>query len=395
MRYTHSLKPHSCDLHDKGPVWELQLQKVEQELAQANQENRSELRAQQRKLQTDINRYQRHLKQYEVCRADVKRDEEKLCYGDRKCVVYRDFVNSYNEKGQKVINLILTVITRGEDGELVVRKINNFSSDPKTSGCDAFFVADVMDHHLKPKALGGSGLFEDIDDIIQSGDHGPHFACAATVYKETAFFEKYGKKFHNKFLCSYHAYNRCDGAGVNVKRLAEAAARDGRGPLSAEDYSRMMNASAFTRTYSFTFASINRGTGIFPKLKEMKGVKTFCEMVFTHAGEKKDEEGEVGWLHTAGVVRARHVPGVGPWQVFDLLHRPASWGKQCQKCSVHELRPVYHTREKSRCQVLARAQAALAEEKKLRAELVQPDPGRIQGEQVPRNKRKHQRALPS
>ncbi len=110
-----------------------------------------------------------------------------------------------------------------------------------------------MAHHLKPKAQGGSGLIEEIDEIIQSGDHGPHFSCVETVCNETTFFEKFGKQVHNKFLCSYHAYNRCDGAVVSVKRLAEAAARSGCGPLSAQDYTSTMNSSAYFHTYSFTF----------------------------------------------------------------------------------------------------------------------------------------------
>lgn len=57
---------------------------------------------------------------------------------------------------------------------------------------------------------------------------------------------------------------RCDGAGVNVKMLANAASRDGHGPISAADYARLMNQSNFLHTFSFTFATINRGIGVFP-----------------------------------------------------------------------------------------------------------------------------------
>ena len=233
IRYTHKIKPHSCPLHDNGPIWELQLKKVTSQLSDSpSSAEASKLNKTARKLRSNIARYERHLKQYEVCRTEVKAEEDALAHGDGKCVMYRDFVNCYNEKGEKVKNLIFTKITRGENGELVVQKINNFCTD-KNAGCNAFFVADVMDFHLTSKSDGGSGFFDDIKEIVQSGDHGPHFACNETIFHESQLFAKYGKKLRNKFLCSYHAYNRCDGAGVNVKKEAELAARDDRGPLSA------------------------------------------------------------------------------------------------------------------------------------------------------------------
>jgi len=210
VTYTTHLKPHNCKLHESGPIWELQLQSVQQELAapEKNATRAEELRKQLRGLQKDIARYKQHLEQYEVCRRKVSEVERALQFNDGACVLFRDFVNLYNEQGGHVKNLVLVLITRGEDGELLVRKINNFCSDKETSGCDAFYMADVLEFHLKSKADGGSGMFDDITFITQSGDHGPHFACNSTVYNETRVFTKYGKRLHNLSLCSYHAYNR-------------------------------------------------------------------------------------------------------------------------------------------------------------------------------------------
>jgi hypothetical protein len=60
----------------------------------------------------------------------------------------------------------------------------------------------------------------------------------------------FGKTVHSIFLCSYHAYNRCDGAGVVPTRLAAQLKRDGRGPVGAAAYARMGNSSTTFRSYS-------------------------------------------------------------------------------------------------------------------------------------------------
>ena len=172
---------------------------------------------------------------------------------------------------------------------------------------------------------------------------------------------------------------RCDGAGVNVKMLANAASRDGHGPISAADYARLMNQSNFLHTFSFTFATINRGIGVFPKLKPMPGVKKFCEMVFT----KLD-----GSPSDVGVVRARLVPGRGDFTVFDLLPRAKNWGRMCGKCSNVERQPVYHKKDRTRCARTQNAVDLIDAEHELRNDLPNPDPTRIREEQVPRKKRK-------
>ena len=342
----------------------------------------SQLKKRQRDLQTKVARYDLHLKQYEQCRSEVKLAEEALSFNDGKYVLYRDFVNCYNEAGQKCKNLVLVKVTRGENGELVAEKLHNFSTD-KRSGCDAYFVADVFEHHLKPRSKGGSGCLEDIKHITLSGDHGPHFSNIQTLWNESTFFSKYGKTVHLKFLCSYHAYNRCDGAGVCVKKEAEHAARNNCGPLSAEQYTTLMNTSHNSDTYAFTFSTINRGVDVFPKkMKKMVGVRKFCDLTFIHA----DQNGEMS-ARTEGVVRARLVPGQGVYTVFDLLPRPAEWGRLCQVCTSAKQRPVYHTREKTKCDATLRAVQRAAQNSKRRKALPQPDCKRISGPQVARKRK--------
>ena len=378
IKYTCKLKPHSCPLHDQGPIWELQLQQVKSQLASGTSNALSgKLQQRMRELSKKIARYELHLQQYEVCRAAMKKAEDGLRFGDRKCVLYRDFVNCYNEKGQKVKNLVLVKIVRGEDDDLVVTKLHNFSTD-KLSGCDAYFVADVFNHHMKLETDGGSGLFDDIDHITLSGDHGPHFASIQSLWDESNLLTKFQKTFELKFLCSYHAYNRCDGAGVCVKTEAEAAARNNCGPISAGDYASLMNSSNYTGTFSFTFETINRSVDVFPeKLTKMPGIKKFCDVIFTHADAK------CGSTHTIGVVRARMIPGVGRYEVFDLSLRPKDWGRMCKPCSNKEQRPVYHNKEESKCTLTARALLRSADEKRCRDSLQQPQKSRICSSQVP------------
>jgi hypothetical protein len=100
----------------------------------------------------------------------------------------------------------------------------------------------------------------------------------------------------------------------------------------------------------------------------MPGVKKFCDIIFAHA----DASGSEAVL-TAGVVLARFVPDVGDYAVYDLVPRPSSWGRLCQR----EQRPVYHKKEQTKC---APASRALVQSR--RGNLKQPDPKRVSGTSV-------------
>jgi hypothetical protein len=127
-------------------------------------------------------------------------------------------------------NLQLVILSPDKIGApLTVQKISNFCSDKCSASCDSFFVADVMAFHLTLKSEHSSGLLSGFSKINQCGDHGPHFVSRQTVLNESRFHELYGIELENHFLCSYHAYNRCDGAGVESKRLAVQAMKARRG----------------------------------------------------------------------------------------------------------------------------------------------------------------------
>ena len=89
------------------------------------------MKQRQKELDKKVAHYRQHLLQYETCRAAVKQCENDLKFNDRKCVLYRDFVNMYNEKGQKVKNLVLVKLTRNDRNTLDVVKLHNFCTQQK------------------------------------------------------------------------------------------------------------------------------------------------------------------------------------------------------------------------------------------------------------------------
>ena len=239
IRWTRQVNPTECAIHDNGPQQELELKQLEGELlvqAQSLHAFRDEIRkaienqdhstvemreqetsqaaalgklvAKVRILRDKVGLYHKHLKQFEVCRAVVKRIEENLVPGE--CVLYRDFVALYNCEGNKVQNLVLVALWRMQPGEpLRVFKFSNYCDDKDTRSADAYYVADVFDfyfgqgeHHCKFFQVNN------ITKIYISGDHGPHFSSIQTIYNETTIYARYGIIVEAFSLCSYHAYNR-------------------------------------------------------------------------------------------------------------------------------------------------------------------------------------------
>ena len=239
IRWTRQVNPTECPIHDNGPQQELELKALETKVqtqrqtlealrneirtAVENKEHSTEQMRKQEKTQVtelgnlyravrilrdNVSRYHTHLKQFEVCRAVVKRIEANLVPGE--CVLYRDFVALYNCEGNKVQNLVLVVLWRKVAGEPIrVFKFNNYCDDKNSRSADAYYVADVFDFYF------GQGshhctFFQanNITKIFISGDHGPHFSSIQTIFNETTIYSRYGIVVEAFSLCSYHAYNR-------------------------------------------------------------------------------------------------------------------------------------------------------------------------------------------
>ena len=240
-------------------------------------------------------------------------------------------------------NLVIVVLWRENVGDpLKVFKFNNFCSDKQSNKLDAFYVRDVFDYYFGSDR-NNPQFFKQFKTVYLSGDHGTHFSDIRTIFNETQFYHKYGVKLHNFFLCSYHAYNRCDGAGVESKRLALAATKERRGPADAEEYAELINESSHQNSYAFKFDQIDRNAELF-QVDLVKGEKLHlrdrCEIKFAF----EDSEGKP--CVEEGVIFCRNIPTLHgtPDEMFDVydLRKNPPGGALCKACSKKEQFPRRH-----------------------------------------------------
>jgi hypothetical protein len=369
IKYTTNLKPTFCELCDSGVLHvEAGAENTRKRLANvatiaaviatAKAECREttpaekltisdcerladKLLTESRRLGPLIRKYEQHREQYAKCRPYVAKLEEDLQPGE--CLLFRDFVCQYCASGQKMSNLQLVCVYRNQKGEALRQiQVSNFSLGESN---DKYYVADVMDLHLRE---AGSGLFEKFKKITIVGDHGTHFSDIGTIFNESGMFEKYGKEVRIISLCSYHCYNRCDAAGVHSKKIAKQRAKESKPLASSKDYTMAVIDDKRTDTCAFDCNDINRSVSVFgdslgkpvPKVN----LREQCEFVYEVTGA----DGQPMYLK--GIIKCRLVPGEGRFCVVDLVKsRQDSW---CQPCTQQYQRPVAHT-EGSTCKLAA------------------------------------------
>jgi hypothetical protein len=112
VRYLRSEPIYTCPLHDSAKLHRDTLDKLNQELAKAEeQQNPTEaqalamilLRTKVRDRQKQVNKCDVHEQHYKVARAYVKDIENNLT--ENEVLVFRDFVNQYNELGTFLRNV--------------------------------------------------------------------------------------------------------------------------------------------------------------------------------------------------------------------------------------------------------------------------------------------------
>ena len=263
-------------------------------------------------------------------------------------------------------------------------KFNNLCDDPKSRSADAYYVADVFDFYF---ARNGDPAYvcqffqtQKITRVYLSGDHGPHFSSCQTMYNESCMHRLYGIDLRVFFLCSYHAYNRCDGAGVESKRITQHASKGRVSIRTAQEVSAELNRSEHYNSVAFTFSTINRSADRFPRLVsgEQLNLRKMCEVKYTYL----DEHGKQS--RTDGVLLCRQIPAIpgdergNPYEVYDL-RADQTEGSFCRSCSKEKQHPVWHI-EDSPC-----PHTSLYTGKRLKTSLTHvsgPDPNRIQGLQT-------------
>ena len=347
-----------------------------------------------RELQPKANHYELHLKQKEVNREKVHEIQRNL--KPHECLVFRDFVNSYNARGKKVLNMVLVVLYVLEEGQdppcvTVVHNVSDFEFDPNNK-TDRYFAMDVLDFHLNPE--NGSLLFARFSIIYLSGDHGSHFSAREMIYFVSLIWERYKKTLREVSLASYHCYNRCDGGGAALVTLVKGQAKQGADLWGARDYVECIRKFGAENTVGYEFDRINRSqwltAGYLPKVKAKRTtggliddctdewLRRQCDIRFDYENDK----GETIHL-TGGIIFCREVIGEGEYKVFNLgtAHRD-TFCKLCSNEPGTRLRkPVFH--EGVKCPKLdiiaSMSSGSLMETMNLDA---RPDPERIRGEQV-------------
>jgi hypothetical protein len=296
----------------------------------------------QRELNDDLVNKKLHAKQVKNCRKNLREIEQKLKKGE--CLIFRDFVNNQTDQMSKIKNLVLVLLWKNvDDGELHVRKISNYCSDKESSSTDAGFVKHVFKFHLDKHA--SSGEFAGFTKLIIAGDHGSHFSALETILHESTFLERYNMEVRLVFLCSYHAFNRCDRAGQEGVLLAKALEMRRLGPGTAEEFAELVNNSRDDESVAYPFNNIVRLASEQPhQNKKQKKRANKCEKDLRKMCEFE--------FFATGIFRCRGVPGKGQWTVMDMRHPDSRLaGKElCWGCSKQQETAVY-VHENSPCPV--------------------------------------------
>lgn len=383
IRWTDKTYIHPCKLCEEGPSRLAARDAVVAQMATLTEliaalpdggektsarKKRKDLASGMERRQEGIRKYDMHVRQLEESRPRLDQIEKDLVPG--QVLVFRDFVNQYNHRGKKINDLVLVLLwVEKPHGAIRVKVVHNFCADTDTQSCDTHFMQDVYRFHLGKADAHHSGLFAQFDEIIVAGDHGSHFSSVETIYFESLIKEMYNKRVHVVSLCSYHAWNRCDGAGSKAKEAFYSWYMKNQGPEDSPEAADIVN-ELDSNSMAYKFKQIERaptnvhlvqkkrkGTHKIPKMKEQ------CEILFDFPDPNDTEwlekfslrrgEGETEKqlrqepplnrqqkrAKEHGIILCREIPtDEHRFVLVDLC----LWSTMCFQCSQVDLHPVRH-----------------------------------------------------
>jgi hypothetical protein len=372
-RFTTHEKAHPCNTCEEGPLLELALPALTKRAAAyttIDEEVPAKLRQQIRITITKLGVYKLHKAQLETGRKELNKKAADLLPGE--ALILRDFVNHHDLTGKKINCLHWVVQWRTTiGGPLHLLKLRHYCSDSMSQSCSAHYNSDVEAFHFKPAGDHNPGLFSKlgIHKVYIGGDHGPHFACFDSLYHEASCKILYGMEVELMWLTSYHAYNRCDGAGAEDSTSHNTDTRGGLPREGAAAWTDMTNESNDQRSWAYHFPSIAQNSDTFPTdlNRGIKHVKKWSNVIFLdHASGP-------------GLLKYRLISGEGNWTYADLHPSARAHGPWlCDSCSTKAQDQVFHDLESTcpspvDCHLLP-----------IHFVPVVPDPDRILGDQVRR-----------
>ena len=361
IRLLSKTDTHFCPLCDKGPKQKRELDSLIAKMDATPVEYESLwMCSALRKLTQQTQLYDQHLLQLANQRVFNKNLELLCTQNNRRGTMTRDFVSFYGPDGSK-IRILVFVLLRARGLELSPTYIY-FVYWGDDFGNDGYFFRDAIDH-----VLCKTGFLDDLDVLGLNGDHGPHFSARCAFYYMSTVFERSlkcrpkrrsGLVVEEDFLTSYHAFNRCDGAGSVVKQACLNWWKEGGSagwPSNAREICDMINKNRVSlkgmssQMVAYPFDVIDRGDEVFKpclgpsakttNLHKYPDLRQKCQVHYSWPVEGTE-------TRLPGVIRVRTRSGIGPWTFMDTLHSATSdRGQMCEFHTNVAGTPVYHGEE--------------------------------------------------
>ena len=193
------------------------------------------------KLEKRIKFLQQHMKWREQNRAFVNMLEDAL-KPLAECVLYLDFAKYYNTSGAKVKDLIIVVVWRNEDGDMVRSYIDNFFMGASKASC----THDILERLLSDPTC----ILSSFQTIYITGDTGNGFRSYESLYFFSCAVSKFKKKIALHFLCPRHAFSLCDAHGGNVGSHVEDI-KHSSSLYTAEQYCAVVQEAGLKNTTAY------------------------------------------------------------------------------------------------------------------------------------------------